>query len=100
MHKFATSLNEWMLSGKRGLSKQTLSSCIQTLQSFPLLIQHLLETKGLDYILSGNIQSDPLETRFGRYRQLSANYFGSEKQLLDAEKSIRVKSLIKFLGIQ
>ena len=66
---------------------------------FSLLIQHLLETKGLGYILTGNIQPDPLEKRFGRYRQLSgANYFGSEKQFLDAEKSIRVKFLITFPG--
>ena len=39
------------------------------------------------------------EKRFGSYPQLSsANYFGSEKQLLDAEKSLRVKSLIRFSG--
>ena len=30
IHKFATWLNEGMLSGKRGLSKQTFSSCHQT----------------------------------------------------------------------
>ena len=60
-------------------------------------IQHLFETKGLDYILTENIQSDPLEKRFGRYLQLIvATYFSSEKQTLDAEKSIRVKSLITF----
>ena len=38
MHKFAIWLNEWMLMGKRGLSKQTFSSCLQTSQSFLLLI--------------------------------------------------------------
>ena len=43
----------------------------------------------MDYILSGNFLSDPLEKRF-------ANYFGSEKQFLEAEKLICVKSLIKF----
>ena len=60
-------------------------------QSFPPLSQHLLETKRLDYILTGNIQSDLLEKHFGRYRQLSgANYFGSEKQFLDTQKAIRV----------
>ena len=99
MCKFVSWLNDWMLSGKRGLSKQTFSSCIQTSSTFPLLLQHLLEVKQLSYILTGNIQSDPLEKRFGRYRQLSgANYFGSVRQFLDAEKSIRVKSLIKFSG--
>ena len=29
-----------------------------------LVFRLLLETKGLDYILNGNIQSDPLEKRF------------------------------------
>ena len=63
------------------------------------MVQHLLKTKGHDYILTGNIQSDPLEKSFGRYRQLSGtNYFGSEKQFFDAEKSIRVKPLIKYSG--
>ena len=38
-----------------------------------------------------------LKKRFGRYRQLSgANYFASERQFIEAEKAIRVKSLIKF----
>ena len=86
-----------MISGKSGLSKQTFFSCQQTSQGFPLLVKYLIEKRGLGYVLSGNFQSDPLEKRFGRYRQLSgANYFGSEKQFLEAEKSIRVKSLIKF----
>ena len=40
MHKFATSFNEWMLLGKTGVSKRTFS------ESFTLLIQHLLKTKG------------------------------------------------------
>ena len=97
LNKFATWLEEWMKSEKSGLSKQTFLSCQQTSQSFPLLVKYLIEKRGLDYVLSGNFQSDPLEKRFGRYRQLSgANYFGSEKQFLEAEKSIRVKSLIKF----
>ena len=89
LNKFATSLEEWM--------KQTFLSCQQTSQSFPLLVKYLIEKRGLDYVLIGNFHSDPLERRFGRYRQLNgANYFGSEKQFLEGEKSIRVKSLIKF----
>ena len=57
-HKFATWLNEWVLLGKRGLTKQTFSSCLQTSQSFPPLIQHLLKSKRLYYLLTGNIQSE------------------------------------------
>ena len=56
---------------------------------FPLLIQQSLETKVVDYILTGNIQSDPLEKLFGRYRQLSGgNSFSCKKQFLDVEKSM------------
>ena len=71
MHKFTTWLNEWMLSGKTGLSKRTFSSCLQTSQSFLLSIQHLQETIGLDYILTGNIQLDTFEKRFSSCCQLS-----------------------------
>ena len=66
-------------------------------QTFPLLVRYLLDEKHLSYVLSGKIQSDYLEKRFGRNRQLSgANYFASERQFIEAEKAIRVKSLIKF----
>ena len=99
MHKFVTWLNDWMLLDKTGLSKRTYFSCIQTSESFPLLIQHLLEMKGLEYILTENIQLVLLENVLGRYHQLSgANCFGDMKKFLDAEKLISVKSLIKFSG--
>ena len=82
--RFSAFMN--MSSGKSVFSKQTFLSCIQTSRSFPLLVQHLLE-------------SDPLEKRFGRFRQLSgANYIWSVKQFLDVNKSIRMRSLIKFSG--
>ena len=41
IHKFATCLNEWMLSGETELSRQ-IFSCLQTSQSSSLLIQHLI----------------------------------------------------------
>ena len=54
-----------------------LVHCLQTLESFSQTIQHLLEINGLDYILNGKIQLDPLEKGFERYHKLSsANYFG------------------------
>lgn len=46
--------------------------------------------------LSGHFQSDPLEQRFGWYRQLSgANFFISIKQVLESERRIRVVSILK-----
>jgi hypothetical protein len=48
-------------------------------------------------VLLGKIRSDPIEHRFGHYRQLAgANYLLSVRQFLKAEKAIRLKSLIKY----
>ena len=64
-------------------------------KALPDLINYLLNTKNLEYIILGNIQSDYLEKRFSWYRQLGgANYFVSVLQLLQAEKSIRLRSLV------
>ncbi|XP_071745440.1 uncharacterized protein mRpS7 isoform X4 [Lepeophtheirus salmonis] len=45
-------------------------------------------------------QSDPIERRFGWYRQLSEGiYYISARQILEAEKNIRILSLVKFSGL-
>ena len=57
----------------------------------------MLIEREFEYVLLGQFQSDVIEQRFGWYRQLSgANYFVSVRQILEAEKSIRVRSLFKF----
>ena len=49
------------------------------------------------YVLLGQFQSDVIVQRFGWYRQLSGvNYFVSVRQIIEAEKFIRVRTLIKF----
>ena len=48
-------------------------------------------------MLLGQMQSDPLEHRFGSYRRMAgSNYFISVRQIIEAEKCIRLKSLLKF----
>ncbi len=48
--------------------------------------------------MTGKLQSDPLEARFGCYRQLNgANFFISLRQVLDSEKKIRVLNMLKDL---
>ena len=50
----------------------------------------------LEFILTGHISSDFIESRFGWYRQiLGANYYNSVLQFLQAEKTIRIRSLVK-----
>ncbi len=48
----------------------------------------------------GAFQSDPIESRFGHYRQLSgANYFVSVKQLSENERKVKAMSLLRHSGI-
>ena len=64
--------------------------------AMPLLIDHLLNECEVKFILTGHIQSDFIESRFGWYRQLcGANYYNSVLQFLQAEKPIRVRSFVK-----
>jgi len=55
----------------------------------------VLEQLGVDYILLGKVQTDNLERRFGEYRQLSGgNYHVSVQQVLEAEKKLRISSVL------
>ena len=78
------------------LSKETSTAVHQTSIASVALAKHMITERNYKYVLLGQFQSDAIEKRFGWYRQLSgANYFVSVWQVLEAEKSIRVKSLVK-----
>lgn len=95
--EFVSFLNHWESSGEQGLSKQTFSALQHTCETLVSICKYLFSTLNYCYVLLGSLQSDPIEERFGWYRQMSgANYFVSLKQLLDSEKKIRVISLLKF----
>ena len=99
LEEFSSWLCDWKSDNcrKSSLSLETFTCAIQTAKSMPELVIFLLREKGLKYVLLGKINSDAIERRFGQYRQLAgANYFLSVRQFLEAEKSIRLKSLVKF----
>lgn len=89
-------LEEWKQTGNAGLTHETFSACIQTMGALPELAKYLLERHNFQYVLSGKLMSDPLEGRFGWYRQVNGgNFFMSVHQLLLAEKKIRCLSLLQ-----
>ena len=60
----------------------------------PRITKYILTEKQLDYILTANIQ-DCFEGRWGSSRpSAGTNYFISVRQVLEAEKCLRIKSLI------
>ena len=87
------------------LTPQTTLANELTFAGMANLATHLLKNKGMNKVLLGKFSSDPIEKRFGQFRQLSgANFFISVRQLLDAEKRIRILSLIRdgklgFIGV-
>jgi hypothetical protein len=84
---------------KNSFTSETFQALQQSTKSITDASIYLLEHRNFKYVLSGKLQSDPLEGRFGWYRQLcGANYSVSLRQVLEAEKTIKLRSLIKFTG--
>ena len=80
---------------KFGLSAQTSAALKRTLRCHAALIEDLL-THGYTFVLTARFQSDPLERRYGQYRQMSGGRFlVSLKDVLCSEKIIKVKSLVQ-----
>jgi hypothetical protein len=98
LEAFVDWLDKWeeMKQKKNALTRETFIAVKQTAATLPELADYLLVKKGLKFVLLGMINSDPLEKRFGWFRQLSgANYYASVRQFLEAEKKIRIKCLVK-----
>lgn len=82
-------------SEKFTLSAQTNSAMIQTLRCQASLIEDLL-FDGYDFVLTARFQSDPLEKRYGQYRQMSGGRFlVSAKDVAHSENILKIKTLIK-----
>lgn len=80
---------------RNALSKPTFLALSATCHSLVNLLEYLLNEKGMDYVLLGKFQTDLLERRFGRYRQLhGGNYYISVRQLLQSEKKIKVSAAL------
>ena len=95
--QFASWVKDWKNQSKLLLTHETTTEVHQTCTTLVGLTRDMLDEKQFEYILLGQLQSDAIEKRFGWHRKLSgANYIVSVQQVLEAEKSIRVRSLIKF----
>ena len=86
----------WRDSKNAGLNRETFLACTQTMGAIPDLSMYLQEKHGFSYLLTGKLTSDPIEDRFGWYRQVNGgNYFMCVKQLIQVEKKIGVLNLLQ-----
>ena len=82
---------DWKSSQSSGLTSETFITCLQSMTASSICAEHLLEKHNFDYVLSGKFLFDPIEGRFGWYRQMNGgNFFMSITQLLQSEKKIRI----------
>lgn len=89
-------ISSWTSSSRYSFSSETGLAWSQTLRAICALCIDLVNNHGFSYVLTGKLLSDPIEARFGCYRQMAgANYYMSMRQLLDAEKKIRVYNLLQ-----
>ena len=80
---------------KFGLNTPTHAAMIRTLRCHAALIEDLL-LDNYKFVLTSRFQSDPLERRYGQYRQMSGgNFLVSLKEVLSSEDIIKTKSLLK-----
>ena len=78
------------------LSGQTNSALQRTLRCHAALIEDLLEIDGYKSVLTARFQSDPLEKRYGQYRQMSGGRFlVSLKETMCCENILKMKSILK-----
>lgn len=100
LRSFASWLEIWKQrqipnSQKFTLSGQTNAALVRTLRCHASLIEDLL-SEGQQYVLTARFQSDPIERRFGQYRQMSGGRFLiSEKDIITSEKIVKIKTLVK-----
>lgn len=105
--QFINNMIEWLDTWKGfkmdtgHLTKETHAALTQTLNAMLNLTQYCVEELNFKYLLTGKFQTDPLEDRFGKYRQYSgSNYNITVAQVFENESKIRVQNLMPLLEFQ
>ena len=97
--RLADWLEAWQTSAAQsggGLSAETSSALIHTIRTRVSLIVYLIKVKHFSFVLTGKVQTDNLEGRFGAYRRMSGcNYNVTFAEIIQSERKLRISSLLK-----
>ena len=87
-------VERWSDSPAFCLSKQTVAAFVMTLRAQVYLIRDLL-TEDYDFVILRKLNSDPLEKRFSKYRQMSGGRFlVGLREVINSEKILSCRSLL------
>lgn len=88
--------DETVKEPKRKLSKQTFLCSKHSSAALAELSEFLILENGFEYFLTGKSQSDKIEKRFGKARQMTGgDLYASVRQFLESDRTLRVKNLAK-----
>jgi hypothetical protein len=97
---FLRKMNRWLDTWNSGdfphkLTSQTHTALSHTIHGMLEIIEHCFKELKMNYVLLGNFQTDALEHRFGKSRQLTGGqYHISIRQLYESEETLRIQSLL------
>ena len=95
--KFALWVESWKTKNLQFFSEQTWKALVQSTRAIATLCNDLLN-EDYDFILTSRFQTDALEKRFGRYRQISGGRFlVSLYELGKSEKIIKICQSLRHL---
>ena len=95
LEKFVDFIYEWRESPNFCLTKQTSHALETTLRSHAMLMRELFND-GYQYIMTRRLQSDPIENRFSKYRQMSGGRFlVGLREVNNSERILACRSLLK-----
>lgn len=100
LKKFVEWMKRWKdlapLLHTGGLSIDTFKAAISCTEGMISLLDDAFKTCNIQEFFPGYVQTNDLEKRFGVYRQSSGcNYGVTIKQIMETEKKLRIKTLIK-----
>ena len=92
---FASWIQRWSESPYYTLTTNTSKALTTTLVAQCRLINELL-SEGYMFVMTGRLQSDPVERRFSRYRSMNGGCFlVSLREVLNSERILACRSLLK-----
>lgn len=82
------------------LTRETRTALCHTTHALHEIAVYCLEELGMQYVILGKFQTDCLEDRFGKYRQLcGSQYHVSIRQIYESEKKLRLQNVLEFPGL-
>ena len=96
-------LERWSstIAKDRTLSAQTSVSFRHSCIALPLIVSHLTQNCGFEYVLSSRLQNDPIEHQFGLYRMMSgAQYHITYSQILESQRRLNLSNILKLFSVQ